>query len=98
MQSSLSRTLSAPLHWWRTVSITFIVGACVAALSRSAIAVLCVTLACAFVFSAHERRYWLVVPPHRLMRDVAMRCGLALGATYVLSATQFLTVLAAPFV
>ena len=97
MDVSLSRSLKAPLSVWRTVMLTFVVGALVAAASHSAIAVMCATLACAFVFSAYERRYWVRMPRHRQVRDVALRFGLALTATYVLSATQFLTVLEASF-
>jgi hypothetical protein len=98
MDSSLSRWLKAPFSVWRTVMLTFVIGALVAVVSRSAIAVMCATLACAFVFSAYERRYWLRMPRHHQMRDVALRFGLALTATYVLSATQFLAILEASFV
>jgi len=97
MDSSLSRSLKAPLTVWRTVLLTFVVGSLVAIASRSAIAVMCATLACAFVFSAYERRYWMRVPRHQQMRDIALRLGLALTATYVLSATQFLSILEASF-
>jgi len=93
MDSSLTRWLKAPLSVWRTVMLTLVVGAVVAALSRSTLAVMCATVACAFVLSAYEHRYWLQVPRHRQVRDVALRLGLALSATYVLSATQFLSIL-----
>lgn len=92
MESSLSRWLLAPLYAWRSMMLTFVMGTLVAVMSRSAIAVMCATIACAFVLSAYERRYWLVVPRHRQLRDVALRLGLALSATYILSATQFLSI------
>lgn len=88
MQAELIRSLCALLRYWRTVLLVLIVGSIVAALFRDAIAVLFSALACAFVFSAYERRRWIQMPNDLLVGDIALRLAFAFASTYVLCNTQ----------
>jgi len=88
MQIELSRTLFAPLHYWRTVLLVPIVGLSIAILFRDATAVLFSTLACAFVFSGYERRRWIVVPPQVRVVAMVLRLSFAFAVTYVLCSAQ----------
>ena len=85
MPVELRRSLSTPLHYWRTALLVLIVGLSVATLSRDTTAVLLATLACTFVFASYERRRWIVVPPQHRLGDAVLRVAFALIATYTLS-------------
>jgi hypothetical protein len=84
MQVELRRSLGAPLHYWRTIFLVLFVGVLVAAIFRDAIAVLLSTLASAFVFSAYERRRWIVVPAETRAQEIFLRVGFAVAAAYIL--------------
>jgi uncharacterized membrane-anchored protein len=77
-------SLFSPLQYWRTILLVLTVGFLIATLFRDAIAVLLSTLVCAFVFSAYERRRWIVMPSELQAADIALRVALAFAFTYVL--------------
>jgi hypothetical protein len=88
MHVELLRSLSAPLRLWRTTLLMILAGYAVARLSGDALAVLCTTIACAFVFSAFERREWITMPAHVRLGDVVARISLAFIAAFVLLSWQ----------
>lgn len=79
----LVRSLLSPIRLWRTVLLMIPAGSAVAVLTGSAFAVFCAMMICAFVLSGFERRAWIVMPPHVLAGDVAMRISLAVAATFI---------------
>ncbi len=85
MHTDFRRSLFAPIHYWRTILLVLIVGVSMSALFRDAIAMLLSTLASAFVFSAYERRRWIVMPTELWAADIVFRLGLAFAVTYLLS-------------
>jgi hypothetical protein len=84
MQVELRRSLLAPLHYWRTILLVLMVGLLVATIFRDAAAVLLSTLACAFAFSAYERRRWIVMSTETRAGEIFLRVGFAFAATYLL--------------
>jgi uncharacterized membrane-anchored protein len=81
----LRRSLFVPLHYWRTILLVSCVGLFVAEAFRDEVAVMLCTLACAFVFTDHERRRWISVSPHFQMGDILLRLSLALSLSYWLA-------------
>lgn len=84
MQREVRRSLFAPLHYWRTITLVLVVGLAMSLIFRDALVVLFTTLASAFVFSGYERRHWIVMPTQLQAGDCIVRLSLAIGATYVL--------------
>lgn len=82
------RSLFAPLFYWRTILLVFIVGLLVTTLFRDATAILLTTLGCAFVFSAYERRRWIVMPADLQAGDILVRVSLAVASTYFFCSTH----------
>ncbi|HMN43013.1 MAG TPA: hypothetical protein PKE27_00430 [Povalibacter sp.] len=75
--------MSAPFRLWRTIVLVFIAGFAVAKVSGDGVAILCTTIACAFLLSGFERREWIEMPLDRQMGDVLSRVCLALFVTFV---------------
>jgi hypothetical protein len=88
MHVELLRSLPSPLRLWRTTLLMILAGYSVAWLSGDALAVLCATLGCAFVFSAFERREWITMPAHVRLGDVVARISLAFVAAFFLLSSQ----------
>lgn len=82
MHVEFVRSLLSPLRLWRTMLLMIPAGTAVAALTGNAFAVLCTMVVCAFSLSGFERRAWIVMPPHVLAGDVAVRISLAVIATF----------------
>jgi hypothetical protein len=81
MHAELLRSLLSPLRLWRTIFLMIAMDSTVARFSQDAFAVLCSSVACAFVFSAFERREWIVMPAHVYAGDIAARISLAFAVT-----------------
>jgi hypothetical protein len=88
MHAEFLRSLLAPLRLWRTILLMIVMDWTVARLSHDAFAVLCSSIACAFVFSAFERREWIVMPAHIYAGDIAARVSLASVVTLAVCASQ----------
>ena len=79
MHAEIFRWLSAPLRLWRTIALVLVAGLAVAKASGDGFAVLCTTIACAFVLGSFERREWIEMPLDRRMGDALSRICLALA-------------------
>lgn len=83
MHAEVFRWLSSPFRLWRTILLVFGAGLVVARLSGDGLAILCTTIACAFLLSGFERREWIEMPLDRQMGDVLARLSLAFIAALV---------------
>jgi len=89
MQSAL-RSLFTPLHYWRTLTLVITVAVLIARIFQDITAVLLCTSACAFVFSSHENRRWIVLPTDRRVGDTIVRLLIA----FLSGCTAYLTTVA----
>ena len=76
MQTAI-RSLFAPVHYIRTLTLAPVVAFVVAVVFQDFIAVLLATTAAAFVFSSHENRRWIVISAEAHIGGAALRLLLA---------------------
>jgi hypothetical protein len=92
MHVEIIRSLLSPLRLWRTMLLMLAVGSAIVTISPDAIAVLCSTSACAFVFSRFERREWIHMPVDAYAADVVTRFSAAFLATWILCGPRAIAV------